>query len=99
MAIRQAGVQGSSAVFAALLGLAAVVRVGVVLNRSLDADESQHLHAAWLVGQGQVPFRDFWEHHLPLFYYLLAPLTRCLPTRCSSWIERPSASCSGNRST
>jgi len=76
MAIRQAGVQGSSAVFAALLGLAAVVRVGVVLNRSLDADESQHLHAAWLVGQGQVPFRDFWEHHLPLFYYLLAPLTR-----------------------
>lgn len=59
-----------------LLGLAVAVRAGVVLNRSLDPDESQHLHAAWMVSQGQVPFLDFWEHHSPLLYYFLAPLTR-----------------------
>ncbi|HKW94611.1 MAG TPA: glycosyltransferase family 39 protein [Methylomirabilota bacterium] len=47
----------------------------------LDADESQHLHAAWLVGQGQVPYRDFWENHTPLLYYALAPLTRWLTDR------------------
>jgi hypothetical protein len=44
----------------------------------IDPDESQHLHAAWLVASGRVPYRDFWENHTPLFYYLLAPLTRWL---------------------
>jgi 4-amino-4-deoxy-L-arabinose transferase-like glycosyltransferase len=62
----------------ALLGLAAVVRAGFVLNAALNPDESQHLHSAWLVARGQVPFVDFWEHHVPLLYYLLAPLTRWL---------------------
>ncbi len=57
---------------AAMLAL----RVGFAINGRIDADESQHLHAAWLVGQGQVPYRDFWEHHSPLAYCALAPLTR-----------------------
>jgi 4-amino-4-deoxy-L-arabinose transferase-like glycosyltransferase len=63
----------------ALVAAAAVlVWVGTVANTALDPDESQHLHAAWLVGQGQAPFAEFWEHHSPLLYYLLAPLTRGL---------------------
>lgn len=68
-------------VLAALLALAVVLRVGVVLDRRIDPDESQHLHVAWLVMQGRVPYRDFWEHHLPFFYYGLAPLTAWLPDR------------------
>ena len=39
-------------------------------------DELEHLHAGWEVGQGRVPYRDFFEHHPPIFYYLLAPLVR-----------------------
>jgi 4-amino-4-deoxy-L-arabinose transferase-like glycosyltransferase len=62
-------------VLAALVALAVVVRVGVIANRPIDPDESQHLHVAWLVAQGQVPYRDFWEHHLPFFHYGIAPLT------------------------
>ena len=57
------------------------------MNRSIDPDESQHLHVAWLVAQGQVPYRDFWEHHLPLFHYGVAPLTavaRRTGRRCTS---------------
>lgn len=50
--------------------------LGFARNGALDPDESQHLHAAWLVAQGRVPYVDFWEHHMPLVYYLLAPLTR-----------------------
>ena len=65
----------SLAVFGSLIALAAVIRIGVIFNRVIDPDESQHLHGAWLVGQGQVPYRDFWEHHMPLFYYIAAPLT------------------------
>jgi len=41
-----------------------------------DHDEIEHLHAAWLVKQGQVPYRDFVENHPPCVHYLLAPLTR-----------------------
>ena len=48
---------------------------------AIDPDESQHLHVAWLIAQGQVPYRDFWEHHLPFFHYAMAPLTAWLAER------------------
>ena len=68
-------------VLAALVTLAVVLRIGIVVNRRIDPDESQHLHVAWLVMQGQVPYRDFWEHHLPFFHYGMAPLTWWLTDR------------------
>ena len=37
-------------------------------------DEYEHLHASWLVSIGQVPYRDFLEHHHPLLWYLSAPI-------------------------
>src|SRR5262245_12592129 len=69
-------------ILVATLVLAVVLRVGVVANRHIDPDESQHLHVAWLLSRGQVPYRDFWEHHLPFFHYAMAPLTAGL-------VERP----------
>ena len=68
-------------ILAALVALALVLRIGVVVNRRIDPDESQHLHVAWLITQGQVPYRDFWEHHLPFFHYAMAPLTALLTER------------------
>lgn len=41
----------------------------------IDHDEIEHLHAAWLVSQGMLPFANFFEHHHPTLWYLLAPLT------------------------
>jgi 4-amino-4-deoxy-L-arabinose transferase-like glycosyltransferase len=43
-----------------------------------DHDEVQHLHGAWLVSQGKVPFRDFLEQRHPVIYYALAPAVRAL---------------------
>lgn len=37
-------------------------------------DEFEHLHSSWLVSIGKVPYRDFFEHHHPLLWYLSAPL-------------------------
>lgn len=37
-------------------------------------DHAEHLHASWLVWQGNVPYVDFFEHHHPLLWYLAAPL-------------------------
>ena len=45
---------------------------------SLNPDEVEHLHCAWLVGQGMLPFRDFWQHHSPFLWVLLAPLMKIM---------------------
>ncbi len=37
-------------------------------------DDVEHLHSAWLVYQGQIPYIDFFQHHNPLMWYLFAPL-------------------------
>jgi hypothetical protein len=38
---------------AAIAALSVVLRIGVLLNRRIDPDESQHLHVAWLITQGR----------------------------------------------
>lgn len=37
-------------------------------------DEFEHLHASWLIGIGKLPYRDFFEHHHPLLWFLSAPI-------------------------
>ena len=39
-------------------------------------DEFEHLHASWLVSSGKVPYRDFFEHHHPLLWYISAPVVK-----------------------
>ena len=48
------------------------------LRSGCDHDEIEHLHDAWLVSQGQVPFVDFVEVHHPTVFYVFAPLARAL---------------------
>ena len=45
-------------------------------TRGIDPDELEHLHAACAVSWGEVPYRDFFEHHPPALYYLLQPILR-----------------------
>lgn len=51
-----------------------VARVHLIFERVYDPDEFEHLHAAYSVAHGQVPYRDFFEHHGPLTYWVSAPL-------------------------
>ncbi|MBF0275604.1 MAG: glycosyltransferase family 39 protein [Nitrospinae bacterium] len=44
------------------------------LYRYINVDEFEHLYSAWNVYRGEIPFKDFFEHHNLLFMYLLAPL-------------------------
>ena len=37
-------------------------------------DDVEHLHSAWLVFNGKVPYNDFFQHHNPLLWYIYAPL-------------------------
>lgn len=48
-------------------------RLWFLTFRYFDLDELEHTHAAWLVSRGLLPYRDFFEHHTPGVYYLIAP--------------------------
>jgi hypothetical protein len=41
----------------------------------LNWDEIEFFQAARWIGEGRVPFRDFWEHHTPLAWFVFAPFT------------------------
>lgn len=57
---------------AAVLWIAALTQRGL----PLAVDEIEFFRATKWVGQGLVPFRDFWEHHLPLQWIVFAPVAR-----------------------
>jgi 4-amino-4-deoxy-L-arabinose transferase-like glycosyltransferase len=51
-----------------------VSRIPLLTTRRFDPDELEHSHVAFCILRGQVPFRDFFEHHTPIFHYLLAAI-------------------------
>lgn len=53
-----------------------LARIPVAAARYFDPDEFEHSHAAWCVFKGMLPYKDFFEHHTPWYYYLLAPFFR-----------------------
>jgi len=42
-----------------LIAFALALRPPMLVNARLGSDEVSHLHTAWAVAQGQVPYRDF----------------------------------------
>ena len=40
------------------------------------SDDVEHLRAAYFVSLGEVPYRDFFEHHHPLLWYVFAPIVK-----------------------
>ncbi len=60
------------------IALAALLlaRLPVLLVRFFDPDEFEHAHAAWNVFKGLLPYRDFFEHHTPWYYFTLSPFFR-----------------------
>lgn len=50
-----------------------------IFSKPLDYDEVEHAHAIWLVGSGLTPYVDFFEVHLPFFWYVMSAFSRFLP--------------------
>jgi hypothetical protein len=64
---------------AGLLGVAAITRLfSLWWLHPLNWDEIEYFRAADWIRQGLVPYRDFWEHHTPLQWFLFAPVTAAL---------------------
>ena len=60
------------------LFVVALVWIAALLHRGqpLGWDEVEFFRATKWTGEGQVPFRDFWEHHTPLQWIVFAPVAR-----------------------
>lgn len=43
-------------------------------TKSLSIDEIEHIQSAYLIAQGEIPYRDFFQLHHPLLWYLTAPV-------------------------
>jgi hypothetical protein len=55
---------------------AALVRlVPLHFLHPLNWDELEFFRATTWIAEGRVPFRDFWEHHSPLVWFVFAPFT------------------------
>ena len=46
------------------------IRLG--LYKKYNIDEFTYAHAGWLISKGQLPYRDFFCHHFPLAFHLMA---------------------------
>ncbi len=66
---------------AAVAGLVlfGAIAVHAGLTKYYSIDEFMHAHAAWLVGRGAVPYRDFFDFHFPLLYQVLGLVWTVLP--------------------
>jgi 4-amino-4-deoxy-L-arabinose transferase-like glycosyltransferase len=66
---------GSGFLLAAIVALLCA-RIPLIAVRVFDNDELEHAHAAWSAFQGLLPYRDFFEHHTPWYYFALSPFFR-----------------------
>ena len=48
----------------------------VFFTETGNGDNVEHIHSTWLVAQGKIPYKDFFQHHNPLLWYLFAPLIK-----------------------
>lgn len=58
--------------FLFIMALSGSYIYGIILKA--NGDNVEHLHTSWLIWQGYIPYKDFFQHHNPLTWYLSAPL-------------------------
>ncbi len=61
-------------VIALALTAAAVRLIPLQWLHPINWDELEFLRAMLWIAEGRVPFRDFWEHHTPLAWFVFAPV-------------------------
>jgi hypothetical protein len=60
--------------FSLVLFTLVVISIATVVGfkRTQNQDSLEHIHSAWYIEQGYVPGKDFYQHHNPLLWYLMA---------------------------
>lgn len=63
-------IRSKHALFILALAITLLVQL-VLLSNAICGDENAHLSAARHIGQGEVIYRDFFDHHVPLPYFIM----------------------------
>ena len=72
-----------------LIAIVCALQAYEIRNRGIDPDELEHLHAAYCIWRGEVPYRDLFEHHGPALYYAMLPAFKiCGPHLSALWLGR-----------
>ncbi len=54
--------------------IAFALRIPIFQIRYYDPDEFQHLHGARQIYHGEIPYRDYFDHHTPFLHFILSTL-------------------------
>jgi hypothetical protein len=57
-----------------VIALLALLILALSSNRWFDHDEFEHVHSAWYIQNGYLPYSDFYQVHNPLLWYLMLPI-------------------------
>jgi hypothetical protein len=60
-------------ILSAFIAFFCLLAILLALFRQFDHDEFEHIHSAWFILQGKIPYLDFYQSHNPALWYLLAP--------------------------
>jgi 4-amino-4-deoxy-L-arabinose transferase-like glycosyltransferase len=64
-----------------IIFLLILLRIELAITHRFDVDEFEHVHSAWSMTQGLALYKDFFEHHPPLFYFTISPLLHAFEGR------------------
>lgn len=56
-----------------ILAIAVYAILTICYLRQVNVDEREHLYSSFMVYQGFLPYKDFFQHHHPLLWYAFAP--------------------------
>lgn len=74
---------GAVAIFGVLGILSFAAVVYWTFTQAMNPDEMEHLHATYLLLEGRVPYRDFWQNHTPTLWFVFAPIMAAWPVDAS----------------
>jgi 4-amino-4-deoxy-L-arabinose transferase-like glycosyltransferase len=66
--------EGHDRVLLILIAFFLLTAIILSLFRYFDHDELEHVHSAWYILQGKIPYLDFYQNHNPVLWFLIAPL-------------------------
>ena len=71
----------------ALSAAVVILKSIAIFHLRADSDETQHAHVVWAWTQGQLPYRDIFDNHMPLFHLACVPLMNLLGEHARILIE------------
>jgi hypothetical protein len=79
----QAASKGEVVIVWSILVVLLLLRIRYLWAAPFDTDEAQHLHVVWGWTTGKLPYRDFFDNHVPLFHVLCTPIIRLFGERAN----------------